>query len=113
MVARRVANLLDAARGKKLYKSTLKAVVGTSLDKGEELDALAKLPPARSKSLIARARAGERITIKQAVKRKARAADCGNARVTIKGTRLNALQSQKVALLNCSELNSIFPELVS
>ena len=36
---------------KKLYKCALKAVVGTSLDKGEELDALAKLPPARHRLL--------------------------------------------------------------
>jgi len=39
-------------------------VVGTSLDEGEELDALAKLPRTAQRDLIKRAKAGERVTAK-------------------------------------------------
>jgi ParB-like chromosome segregation protein Spo0J len=45
----------DAARGEKLGEEVLKKVVGTSLDKGEELDALAKLSEPKRNELIARA----------------------------------------------------------
>lgn len=38
------------------------ALTGTSLDKGVELDALAKLPPEEQKPLIERAKAGESVT---------------------------------------------------
>lgn len=42
--------------------SDLQAVAGTSLDKGVELDALAKLKPAERASLIERARKGEQVS---------------------------------------------------
>jgi ParB family transcriptional regulator, chromosome partitioning protein len=45
-------------RGEALGKATLAKVAGTSLDKGAELDALAKLPKAQQDSLVARAAAG-------------------------------------------------------
>jgi N6-adenosine-specific RNA methylase IME4 len=48
-------------------------VVGTSLDQGDELDALAKLPEERQTNLIARAAAGEKISAKPEAKRAVRA----------------------------------------
>jgi ParB-like chromosome segregation protein Spo0J len=62
----------DAARGEKLGEDVLKRVVGTSLDKGDELDALVKLSNERRESLIERAVAGETVTAKPEVKREAR-----------------------------------------
>ena len=50
---------IAAARGEALGDD-LGAVTGTSLDKGMELDALAKLPKDERKGLIDRAKAGER-----------------------------------------------------
>jgi hypothetical protein len=61
----------DAARGEKLGDDVLKKVAGTSLDKGEELDALAKLSPARRDSLVERAAAGDTVTAKTAAKQPA------------------------------------------
>jgi hypothetical protein len=49
-------------------------VARTSLDKGEELDALAKLSPERRNSLIERAGAGEKVSAKAEAKKEARAA---------------------------------------
>ena len=45
---------------------TLDRVTGTSLDKGVELDALAKLPEPEREVLIARAQAGEAVSARQA-----------------------------------------------
>jgi hypothetical protein len=53
-----------AARGETLGDE-LGAVTGTSLDKGMELDALAKLPKDERKGLIDRAKAGERVTARK------------------------------------------------
>jgi ParB-like nuclease domain len=39
-------------------------IAGTSLDKGVEIDALAKMPPAERKPLIARAKTGENVSAK-------------------------------------------------
>jgi ParB-like chromosome segregation protein Spo0J len=64
----------DAARGEKLGEAVLKKVVGTSLDQGDELDALAKLSEPKRDELIARAVAGDAVTAKTAVKGEARAA---------------------------------------
>jgi N6-adenosine-specific RNA methylase IME4 len=44
-------------------------VAGTSLDKGDELDALARLPEDEQRKLIERAKAGEKVTAKPAAKR--------------------------------------------
>jgi N6-adenosine-specific RNA methylase IME4 len=43
-------------------------VVGTSLDEGEELDALAKLPKTEQQKLIKQAKAGKRVTAKHAAR---------------------------------------------
>jgi hypothetical protein len=50
----------DAARGKSV--KVLAEVMGTCLDTGKELDALAKLPEAEQHALAERARAGERVS---------------------------------------------------
>lgn len=61
----------DASRGTKI--AAIKKVVGTSLDKGEELDALAKLPKDKQDELIDRAEKGEKVSAKTEVKKVARA----------------------------------------
>lgn len=61
----------DAARGTKI--DSIAKVVGTSLDKGEELDALAKLPQPQQEALIKRAAAGEKVSAKPVMKQLARA----------------------------------------
>jgi N6-adenosine-specific RNA methylase IME4 len=54
----------DATRGSKV--TVLADVVGTSLDQGDELDALAGLPDDVQRKLADRAKAGEKITAKHA-----------------------------------------------
>lgn len=61
----------DATRAKHIPQIT--DLIGTSLDQGEELDALAKLPHKQQADLIARACAGENISVKSEAKRAARA----------------------------------------
>lgn len=51
----------DATRGKALGE-TLKDIAGTSLDKGSELDALAKLPAEERDDIVARAKSGEKVS---------------------------------------------------
>lgn len=63
----------DAARGRSLSGEALTKVVRTSLDKGDELDALAKLSPERRDELIARAAEGEKVSAKAEVKKERRA----------------------------------------
>jgi ParB/RepB/Spo0J family partition protein len=55
----------DAQRGEDIGADALAKVVNTSLDKGEELDALAKLEPAHRTRLIERAAAGEDVSAKR------------------------------------------------
>ena len=62
----------DATRAKHIPK--LADVVGTSLDQGAELDALAKLPESRQAALIERAANGEKVSAKPEAKRIVRAA---------------------------------------
>lgn len=57
---------IDAARGSALGDD-LDAVKGTSLDKGVELDALAKLAEPERKELIQRAKAGEQVSARKPV----------------------------------------------
>jgi N6-adenosine-specific RNA methylase IME4/ParB-like chromosome segregation protein Spo0J len=57
----------DAARGENV--AVLPDIVGTSLDKGAELDALAKLPEPEQRKLAERAKADEKVSAKHAVKR--------------------------------------------
>jgi N6-adenosine-specific RNA methylase IME4/ParB-like chromosome segregation protein Spo0J len=56
----------DATRAKHI--PDVGALAGTSLDKGEELDALAKLSPAQQAPLIERAVSGEQVSAKGAAK---------------------------------------------
>jgi N6-adenosine-specific RNA methylase IME4 len=61
----------DAKRGE-LGAAALAKVARTSLDKGEELDALVKLPEERRAALIARAEAGEKVSARIEAKRHVR-----------------------------------------
>jgi N6-adenosine-specific RNA methylase IME4 len=61
----------DAKRGKDCA-DVLPDVVGTSLDEGTELDALATLPPDEKEKLAERAKAGEKVSAKARVKQIAR-----------------------------------------
>jgi ParB family chromosome partitioning protein len=53
------------SRGTGAFGGEPASVTGTSLDKGVELDALAKLPKDERKGLIDRAKAGERVTARE------------------------------------------------
>lgn len=53
-----------AQRGAALGAPTLNAIVGTSLDKPGELDALVKTPPEARQDLVRRAQAGEMVSAK-------------------------------------------------
>jgi ParB family chromosome partitioning protein len=57
---------LAATRSDRLGSDTLAKITGTSLDKGAELDALSKMPPAERAPLIERAAAGEPVTARPA-----------------------------------------------
>lgn len=61
----------DAHRGEKV--GSLQKVVGTTLDNGEELDALARMPKPAQEAIIARAEAGEKVSAKIEIKKLARA----------------------------------------
>ena len=63
----------DAQRGEAVGADTLQRVVGTALDKGEEIDALVKLSPEKREQVIAKAEAGEKVSAKIAVKQERRA----------------------------------------
>ena len=52
----------DITRAKKVV--VLPDIIGTSLDQGDELDALAKLPESEQRKLAERAKAGEEVTAK-------------------------------------------------
>lgn len=69
----------DASRGERIGDDNLKKIVGTSLDKGEELDALTKLSEPRREALIKRAAAGEDVS--------ARKPDLVNGARSIMGSR--------------------------
>jgi ParB-like chromosome segregation protein Spo0J len=58
----------DVARGGKIDHEVLTALAGTSLDKGDELDAMAKLPKPEQRKLAERATAGEKVSAKTTVK---------------------------------------------
>lgn len=62
----------DAQRGETVGAETLHRVVGTALDKGEEIDALAKLSPEKREEVIAKAEQGEKVSAKTAVKQERR-----------------------------------------
>jgi ParB family chromosome partitioning protein len=54
----------DARRGEVLGDD-LNNIIGTSLDKGVELDALVKMAPSARREIIGRAKAGEKVSAKQ------------------------------------------------
>ena len=60
----------DAARGS---LDGMGDAIGTSLDKGDELDHLIKLPAERRDALIARAKGGEKVSAKVEAKKVRRA----------------------------------------
>ncbi len=63
----------DVTRGEALGDDVLAKVARTSLDKGEELDALAKLPSERRDALINRAADGQKVSAKIELKKAVRA----------------------------------------
>jgi hypothetical protein len=70
----------EVRRGEKLGDVVLAKVARTSLDTGEELDALAKLPEKKRDELVERAAAGEKVSAKPLIKqeqREKREADLG------------------------------------
>jgi ParB/RepB/Spo0J family partition protein len=64
----------DAQRGEEIGADALSKVVGTSLDKGDELDALGKLDKPARDDLIDRAAKGEKVSAKTGAKKQKRAA---------------------------------------
>jgi ParB-like chromosome segregation protein Spo0J len=58
----------DATRAKQT-KIVLEGIVGTSLDKGDQLDALGKLPEPDQEALASAAKAGEKVSAKQHLKK--------------------------------------------
>ena len=73
----------DATRAKQI-KKVLEDVVGTSLDKGDQLDALGKLPESAQEALASAAKAGEKVNAKQHVKK----SRCEGKAVNAKGIAL-------------------------
>lgn len=75
----------EAQRGEALGDGLLAQVTGTCLDKGDEIDALAKLSSNGREVIVRRAAAGEKVSAKVAVKqerRAAREAELGAAQLT-------------------------------
>ncbi|PRA46686.1 hypothetical protein CQ062_23395 [Ochrobactrum sp. MYb68] len=65
---------LKVARARELGPD-IQRIVGTSLDKGVEMDALAKLPEKERENLISRAEAGEKVSARPAPENKPITAD--------------------------------------
>jgi ParB-like chromosome segregation protein Spo0J len=84
----------EAKRGKDIPTEVLSAVIGTSLDKGDELDALANLPPDRRNKLAAKAAVGEKVSAKTELK-KAKRTD----RERELGAKQRALPDQKFGVI--------------
>lgn len=84
----------EAERGEKIGEAALKRVAGTSLDKGEELDALAKLPEDKRGALIDRAAAGEKVSAKieaKKDKRDTRERDLGAKQIALPAKRYGVI----------------------
>jgi hypothetical protein len=69
-------------------------LVGTSLDKGEELDALAKLPSQARDELVERAASGEKVSAKSEIKKNAR-----SEKETTLATAQRALPDKKYGVI--------------
>ena len=84
----------DANRGETLGGEALAKVIGTSLDHGDQIDALAKLTPARAANLIEKAAAGETVNAVAAVKaekREAKEAELGARTVALPLQKFNVI----------------------
>jgi ParB-like chromosome segregation protein Spo0J len=68
----------DATRAKSVV--VLSEIIRTSLDRGTELDALAKLPPDEQRRLAQRAKAGEKVSARQRVQKTRREGNAVNAK---------------------------------
>ena len=87
----------DAARGKLL---DLEQVIRTSLDRGDELDALATLPDEERKALVKRAAAGEKISAKteaKKVKRQKKEAELGAKQLALPIKRYGVIVAEGTA----------------
>ena len=62
----------SVSRVESIGAETLHRVIGTALDKGEEIDALGKLSPAKREEVIAKVEAGEKVSATHAVKQERR-----------------------------------------
>jgi N6-adenosine-specific RNA methylase IME4 len=82
----------EAKRGREI--PNVAALAGTSLDKGDELDALAKLKPSSRNRLIERAVDGEKVSAKTELKKEAR-----DARERVLGGIQLALPSRKFGVI--------------
>jgi ParB family transcriptional regulator, chromosome partitioning protein len=58
----------DVARAEAIDPKALVDLAGTCLDKGDELDALAKMPKAEQRKLAKRAKAGEKVSVEPSAK---------------------------------------------
>jgi len=65
----RTAIARSGTRAKRIATPVLTSVIGTSLDKGEELDALTKLPAEQQEDLANRAAAGEKVSARGEAKK--------------------------------------------
>ena len=62
----------SVSRVESVGEDALQRVIGTALDKGEEIEALSKLSPEKREEVIAKAEAGEKVSAKTAVKQERR-----------------------------------------
>ena len=82
----------EVERGEKI--ADVAELAGTSLDHGDELDAMAKLPRREQRELTARAKKGEKVSAKSRVKQVAR-----QERERQLGTKLRALPDKKYGVI--------------
>jgi len=84
----------DVHRGEALGDDVLAKVARTSLDKGEELDALAKLPEEKRAEIVDRAANGEKVSAKAELKK-----DNRESREKVLGAIQNALPDGKCGIV--------------
>lgn len=84
----------EAERGEKIGEEGLRRVAGTSLDKGDELDALARLPAEKRADLIERASGGEKVSARIEAKK-----DRRDTREAELGQRLQALPEKRYGVV--------------
>lgn len=84
----------EVTRGETLGSETLAKIARTSLDNGDELDALAKLSPADRDSIVARAVNGERVSAKTMAKQTVRS----NIEISL-GAKQRSLPAEKFGVI--------------